>query len=100
MVFFQLGKPVKIKEKQDRSDNPCQRVAENNSLNRRAKRYRGPNPDDTQRTDAQAGDDHGNPAVTDASQGAGIDLDADVGEEGRNEILQDLGSFFDPPRLL
>ena len=99
MVFLQLGKPVKIEEEQDRSDDPCQRIAENNGLNRRTERYCSPDPDDTECTDAQTGDNHRNPAVADASQGTGINLDADVGEEGRNQILQDLGSFFDNRRV-
>ena len=52
-------------------------------------------PYNSQYAYSHAGKQHGNPAVPNTSQGAGINLDQDIGDKGWNHKMQDIHSAVD-----
>ena len=82
-----MAEEVEIDDEQDGSGNPGERIAEHHHFNGSVERYGGHNPHNSQDAYAQTGDQHGQPAVPNPSQCAGIDFDGHISDKGRNLAL-------------
>ena len=92
---FQPAEPVEIYEKQQGGGGPGHGIAENYGFNGWLKGNSHNNPDHPESADAQADQQHGNPAVAYSPEGAGVNLNEDIGKEGRNQITEYFRSFLD-----
>ena len=91
--------PQIVDDEHDGGDGPGQRIAESNGGEIPVQGNDDQNPDHTQYTDAETGQQHGNDGIPAASGGSAQDFDADIGDVGWRNHMDDGHTDIHYPRI-